>query len=77
MRIARRPALTISVAYSWQRRQMETGAFARRAFGLASEGNALLVIRPDGSLGLHAEGAVAVGALPGHTARVLGAGAGA
>jgi hypothetical protein len=75
MRIARRPALTISVAYSWQRRQMETGAFARRACGLASEGNALLVIRPDGYLGLHAEGAV--GTLPrvydGRAGRATGA----
>ncbi len=45
----------------------------RSAFGLASEGDALLVIRPDGYLGLRAEGAGAVEALHGYTARVLGA----
>jgi 2-polyprenyl-6-methoxyphenol hydroxylase-like FAD-dependent oxidoreductase len=44
----------------------------RRAFGLAGEGDALLVIRPDGYLGLHAEGAGAVEVLRGYTARVLG-----
>ena len=44
----------------------------RRAFGLTAEGDALLVIRPDGHLGLCAEGAGAVEALRGYTARVLG-----
>lgn len=45
----------------------------RRAFGLPATGAALLVIRPDGYLGLRVEGASAADALRAYTARVLGA----
>ena len=51
----------------------DAGDTLRRAFGLPSDEAALLVIRPDGYLGLRATGANLADALLAYTARALGA----
>ncbi|HZC07402.1 MAG TPA: hypothetical protein VE338_17340 [Ktedonobacterales bacterium] len=44
----------------------------RRAFGIGDDASAFVVIRPDGYLGLRAEGAARVEALRAYTAWALG-----